>query len=772
VEATSNAADAAAGEQPDYPLSVYFTQEDSTIHMRGVRVWAVTSDSTRKIQAALDKSSLGPILDSFEIEAVTPDSSAVVFDATGIFVTDREATDPFGPFGGVSSLFSSREPSFNKNRSHLADIQAYEDNITVTSYLSYEVSSSFLGFQTEKERPATYLMRHTLVLLPEETMRPRIADPRIGVSSNEYRKVLGHNGTEQVRYAIRWELKPEDPDALRNGELVEPVRPIVFYIDDTFPDAWVGYVEKGVLDWNRAFEKAGFKNALVVRAYPENNPDFDPRNINYSTINYVLSRNSSARARRWVDPRSGEILSASVSIYQGVLDRLRKSMFIQTGAADKRVRTTDIPDSLLGKAIRDVTARQVGRTLGLARNIGASSAFPVDSLRSPSFTQQYGITPSIMDNVNFNYVAQPGDRERGVKMRPNDIGVYDYYAVKWLYTPIPGADHPEGEVPVLRKWISEKIDDPMYRYRRYQSNSFRDPNTHLSVIGVLGDDRIKASDYAIQNLEYVFRNMNSWVKGEDEDYQFRSELNFSIINIEFYWYWRHVLTNIGGIYQYEKYEGDPFPAFEVVHEEKQKRSLIFLLESFENTSWMDAKGVSQAIPGINGDVQNYKLSILFPYMLRLGTGRLKVSQEKSYEDTYTQSEFLRDIFDFVWEDTAAGDNATRERRMMQTMLVSYLIDQSPVKHAENETDTRSSRAWSGDDRALTQFGIPELTGAASDPVSITGIASGIIHRRLSALKAPGSGEKEHITEVSGTVYSLLKKSETILERAVKEQKGD
>src|SRR5699024_2877618 len=195
VEATSNAADAAAGEQPDYPLSVYFTQEDSTIHMRGVRVWAVTSDSTRKIQAALDKSSLGPILDSFEIEAVTPDSSAVVFDATGIFVTDREATDPFGPFGGVSSLFSSREPSFNKNRSHLADIQAYEDNITVTSYLSYEVSSSFLGFQTEKERPATYLMRHTLVLLPEETMRPRIADPRIGVSSNEYRKVLGHNGT-------------------------------------------------------------------------------------------------------------------------------------------------------------------------------------------------------------------------------------------------------------------------------------------------------------------------------------------------------------------------------------------------------------------------------------------------------------------------------------------------------------------------------------------------------------------------------------------------
>lgn len=769
VEATSNAADAAMGEQPDYPLHIYFTMEDSTIYMREVKISAVAGDSARQIQSALKKNSLGPILDSFNIEAVTPDSAALVFDATDIFVNGRASIDPFGPYAGVSSLFSSKKPTFKKSRSQLIDVVAFEDNVTITSYLSYEISSSFLGFQTERERPATYRMKYTLVLLPDRTMRPRISDPRIGISSNEYSKITAHDdGIEQVRYANRWKLIPEDPEAFKEGKLVEPVEPVVFYIDDTFPDAWVSYVEEGVCDWNKAFEEIGFKNALVTRPFPEDDSDFDPNNIKYTTINYVFSNNKRAQGRTWVDPRSGEILSASVSIYQGVLDRLRMSMFIQTGAADERVRTTDIPEELLGKAIRDVTARQVGRTLGLSPNIGAASAIPVDSLRSPTFTRKYGITPSIMDNVNFNYVAQPGDVERGVKMTPHDLGVYDFHAVKWLYTPIPEAESPDDEVPVLRRWISEKVDDPMYRYRKYNSNSAWDPNSHLNVLGLLGTDRVKAARYAIKNLKYVFENMNAWVNEEDEDYQFRTDINFSVINIEFYWYWRHVLANIGGIYQYRKYEGDPFPAFEVVPEEEQKKSLAFLLESLESTSWMNNESINRQMNDINGDVQNRTLSVLFPYILRWGVERIKTSQQKAYGNTYTHSKFLNDVFNYVWESTIAGNRPIKGERIMQTLWVSYLIDKSPIQ--ENETNSgQNINTLTERDRALIQYGLPGLTHHHNDMLVGEHISK-LDFRRLTGLSAPDNSEK--LADISDIIYSLLKKNKNVLEKAVDEQKGD
>ncbi|SHF30433.1 protein of unknown function [Fodinibius roseus] len=774
VEATSNAADAAMGEQPDAPLPIYFTMDDSTIYLREVKVSPVTGDSARAIQSALEKNNLGPILDSFDIEAVTPDSSALVFDATGIFINGRDAIDPFGPYAGVSSLFASKKPTFKKGRSQLVDVSAFEDNITITSYLSYDISSSFLGFQTENERPATYRMKHTLVLLPDQTMRPRISDPRIGISSNEFYRISGHdNGTEEVRYANRWELRPEDPEAFREGK---PVEPVVFYIDNTFPDAWVRYVEEGVEDWNKAFEQVGFKNALVTRPFPEDDPDFDPNNIKYTTINYVFSNNERAKGRTWVDPRSGEILSASVSLYQGVLDRLRRSMFIQIGAAEKRVRTTDIPDELLGKAIRDVTARQVGQTLGLTRNIGAASAIPVDSLRSPSFTRQYGITPSIMDNVTFNYVAQPGDVERGVKMTPNDLGVYDYYAIKWLYTPIQEADSPEEEVPTLRKWIADKIDDPMYRYREYDSNSTRDPNSHRNVLGLLGSDRLQAARYAIKNLKYVFEHMNEWVNEEDEDYRFQTEVNFSVLNIEFYWYWRHVLTNIGGIYQHRKYEGDPFPAFEVVSEAKQRRSLTFLLESLEATSWMNNERINREMNNINGDVQNRKIAVLFPYILRWGVDRIEVSQQKAYGATYTQQEFLNDVFDYVWESTMAGSIPTRAERMMQTLLTDYLIDNSPIRDGTGEEGSGASASaytWTDNDRALLQYGLPDLSSHNNRIFALYGDGAAMSQLTIERLTGlPARANSESTADISDTMYTLLKKSKKVLETAVDEQEGD
>ncbi|WP_127124991.1 zinc-dependent metalloprotease [Pseudoflavitalea rhizosphaerae] len=758
ADAVSHSDDAAAGEQAHDPLCINFVQADSNILVRRSVFNVSTSASDLTMQTALNKNNLNPVMGSYKILALSPDTQSVVFDATSLFVNGSNEMDPFMPVGGLYT----RKAAFKSDLSMLADVMAYEDNVTVSCYMTYGITSTFFGFVTAEDRPGTVLVKRSMMLLPETPMRPRLNDPRIGVFYTEHMQYTSaDNGARKIYLANRWRLEPKDETAFNRGELTEPVTPVLFYVDDKFPAHWIPAIRQGVDDWNKAFEKIGFKNAVVTKMYPRNDSAFDPNNIRFNCIKYAPTATQNAMGPSWVDPRSGEILNASVYVYQGIAEVLQDWMFIQMAAVDKRVRRMNLPQEIVQQGMRYVIAHEIGHTLGLMHNMGASAAFPVDSLRSPSFTQKYGTTPSIMDYARFNFVAQPGDFERGVRMSPPDLGVYDYYAIKWLYTPLPDAATAEAEVPTLEKWISEKITDPMYRYSKQQVYGILDPNAQTED---LGDDQVKATRYAMQNLQYIMKNLNGWVEKEDKDFAFRKKTNFAIINIHFYWYLMHVINNIGGIYQYEKYEGDPFPAWKAVPREVQRESIHFILETLENLQWMNNPELEQHIGGMNGNAGEYMRTVLFPYVMRW-VANIGLSEAKGGSEAYTRAECVKDVFDYVWSDVLAGKKASAEKLDLQTALVQLLISHSKVKDAPGGNTT----AFGDDDAAIKEMARLEMMAASfsplhgSSPMGMPGNVSGFEFMPRVKFMA---------TDISHIYYQWLLQCREILQRVVNAQTGD
>lgn len=382
----------------------------------------------------------------------------------------------------------------------------------------------------------------------------------------------------------RWNVQPKDMEAYKRGELVEPVKPIVFYIDNTFPAEWKKAIHAGVLEWNAAFEKIGFKNVMQAKDFPMDDPEFDPDNLKYSCIRYAPIDVANGMGPSWTDPRTGEIINASVYIYHDVIKLVNDMRFVQTAQVNERVRTKKLPQDILDESLNYVIAHEVGHCLGLMHNMGASSSYPVDSLRSASFTQKYGTTPSIMDYARNNYIAQPGDK--GLRLTPPNIGVYDFYAIKIGYQPIPEAKTAEEENAIVRGWIAEKAGDPMFRYGKQQLQAVYDPS---ALMEDLGDDAVKAGEYGIKNLKYILEHVNEWMDKEDPNFDYRINIYGEIVN-QCFGYLYNALMNIGGFYLNEHEVNDPRPSFAVVPKEKQKQSLRFLIKNLQQLNgWIIPK---------------------------------------------------------------------------------------------------------------------------------------------------------------------------------------
>jgi hypothetical protein len=671
---TSDNANGIVGGKAD-PIHVVFTRSGESVHLRRVNSDVITDNANSNIAKAIERSNIGSIMKSMKVEAWSKDSSAVVVDMTSFFVGDNKDLSPFDKYSQYT-MFNGlkRSETFRPENSFLGTIKSFSDNIVVSSTLSYTYTLTDVrnNRTVVKDEPFTAVISRSIVLLRETPARPRLADYRVAVF-NTGKFMFGEmeQSSRIVYYANRWNLVPKDMDAFKAGRLSEPVKPIVFYIDNNFPERWKPFIKEGVEQWNELFEQIGFKSAVVTMDFPLDDPEFDPDNIKYSCVRYAPIGIQNAMGPSWVDPRSGEIINASVYLYHDIIKLLNNWMFVQISPADKRLQRKGIPEDIMNDGIRYVVAHEVGHCLGFMHNMSSSNVVPVDSLRSPSFTNSKGTTASIMDYARFNYVAQPGDFERGVKLTPPRFGEYDRFLIKWNYSFYPEISDATVEADLLTKMVSEAIKDPVYRYGKQLSYAL-DPRSQTED---LGDDAIKASEYGIENLKYLIGNLNNWVGADDEDFSYRSEIYDGII-FQYIRYINHVFANVGGIYLNEVKVADKMVPFESVEREKQKSALLFIMNQINNIDWLDNEILMQNMT-IMGSAKNLIQSILAKAVIS-APGKVMLSASIS-KDPYDFFECSDDVFNFVWSQSSSKKRAlTPIAKFMQIEYVNSVLTSSNV----------------------------------------------------------------------------------------------
>ncbi len=724
IENISDNGEGVVGQFAGYGLPFCFTRLDSTLQ---ARIFLIDKPLNNSLETnwneAIERSNAGGVYGTFKIKAYTPDSTAVVVDMTPLFMEYSPYTTPFTAIGG-NSFFGliSREHEYKKECSMLKDVDAFDNNIMVTCELGF-IENQYL-FGAFKVIPGDVNVSVTtnkmLMLLPEEPMRPRLADPRLGVSFMEVSQVENdRKGLKSTFYTKRWRVEPVDETAHRRGEMVEVKKPIVFYMDTLMPKEWQPYIKEGIEAWNEAFEKIGFKDVVRVMDFPKDDPDFNANNIKYSTIRYAplwLDMQNSMH----VDPRTGEILNASLYIYDGLVSGLKTNRMLTTMATDPSVRTTRFSEEMIGELIRVEIMREAGINLGLVYNAGASAVYPVDSLRSPSFTREHGLSPSVMDYVPCNYIAQPGDVEKGVRMVPGGLGEYDYYVIKWLYEPIPTVSTPKDEFATLDCWIREGRTNPKYRFGKVPYYYY-DPRCFT---GDLGDDHLKALEYAVNNLKIAVRNFYDWYAEGDEDLSLRSQL-YNSLRGQLQKRINDVSVNLGGFYQMEAFSTEKEPSYVVVPGTIQKAAVKCMIDMAKDLAWLENKAVEKKLEIRNSNVDQIRSFILGTLTFRLKY--VALGAEKGGD--YSLSEYVEDIYRNVWDGTLKNRPLEKYEMDLQKEFLGSVVASSTIATTAGNFTPRRGIAMVGHEGAIS-------------PETIDRKQLDLIREQLAVLPEKGMSQEE------------------------------
>ena len=650
----------AVGSMNSAPIVFRFEKQDSVIVMKAPNSIVYRRDASPELQKALELNYRDQSVESFTPEVYKADSSAVVLKINSLVTESSPFFEIVPSQQGPFKITSSR----NSSLTFVRGLKSFDSNASVRVEMNFSVNASLMGVLTvAKDMPLTAEVTYTILPVEASNAIPRLADARVGYQTT--RKVSFPDYLDQsepVYLAHRWQLVPKDKKAYAKGQLTEPEKKIVFYLDSAFPASWQRPIREGVLRWNKAFEAAGFRNAIEVRDFPKNDKQFDPDNLEYSCIRYIPNSQETIAASNWTDPRTGEIFSGNLTIYNNVEALLHKQRFIGTAAVDPQVRSSRLPQALFEESLSQLVTQEMGSVLGLLHNYAASASYTTDQLRSAKFTKESGLTPSILDGVTYNYLAQPSDK--GVRLINDQLGVYDLFAIDWGYRYFDLKGDPAAEAKELLSRVDKRAREPYLRYAPEQRYAV-DPTVRTED---LGNDPIKTAELTMKNLAFIQSNLSKWITN-DPDSRKKKSLYLAIVQ-GYYLQLKNAMSLVGGVVCQESRLSTSLPRYQVVPKAKQREAFQWLLRqakdfqgkadrNFERKGFIDVSYYDQLLEFLVKDIYDLRSRIII------------ASQVDS--KTYSLGEYFDDLYQATFASTIAGKSPNHMERLMQIAFIDKSI---------------------------------------------------------------------------------------------------
>ncbi len=659
--------------------------KDGKIYLRQINSNLFTNEDDLSQKQAISDSHMDAYLANIPIQCFTADSSAVVLDVTNLFMKDNVLQVFPWHFSKARMVLKPELCSF-------ISAKAFADNFSVKTLMSYDYTPK------GDERPGVCSAEvvRSILLMPEAKMNPRLTDSRLGLFTQRKTNLdfAQSDFYRPLTYVQRWRLEPSDMEAWQSGELVPPLQPIVYYVDSGFPEAWKEPIKKGILKWNEAFAKIGFMDAVQARDYPNDDPEFDEDNLKYSCIRYIATDRGAAQGPSWVDPSTGEILCASVYVWSALPEIMNRNCFVQTAQANPSIRAGRMSEEDLSTAIESILIHEIGHTLGLAHNMGGSSAYSIDSLLNADFVKRKGISASIMDYCHFNYVVPPGETD--VPLLPAYLGPYDELCIEYLYQPVLGAVDIYDDQQCAERWIDTHAGDPCYRYGIQQWRNKYDPS---SLINDVGDDALRAGDMSIANLKYVLDNMEGWLAGGDNVGQ-RLDMYNELVK-HYGTLLKNSLYNVGGIYLSFVKEDTPGEVYSAVPHQRQKEALKWVAREVRQSAWIDKRELTSKFE-VAVDA-SAKVQAEIAAELIAVAENVELSSHLAIQP-YAILEYMDDLYELFFESTTKGELSQTDK-VLQRSLLQQMIKNSAALKAPSKNLTASLGYRDDVEESATAFGL-------------------------------------------------------------------